>query len=397
MLIKKKVIIFIILSNLIALVLIYFAFKLIISTAYTKIELDNSAKNIERIMNAIDTRVSYIKAFNKDYAMWDDTYEFISTQDPAYVDSNLTIDIFKTFRINFVVFINPEGNIVYSKAVDSNAENYADLPIGLVNYIFKDAPLINHNTTDSVIKGVLNLERDNIIISSLPVTHSDGSGPINGTLLFGRYIDAAEIAYLKGITNFDFNIYSYKQLQANLTATLGVYEGQKDLYITPKDRDYLVGYKLQRDIFGKPALVVQALLPRQLEREGIRTFSVLMVFILLIGVIFSTCGIVFLNKNILKRINSLSTQVNQIKNTKSKVKIEGKDEVSTLAANINKMIDEIESTSSELKSVNDLLVNKTMDLEKINKLLIGREVKMTELKERIRELEGSLGNDTVNK
>ncbi len=57
------------------------------------------------------------------------------------------------------------------------------------------------------------------------------------------------------------------------------------------------------------------------------------------------------------------------------------DEIDALAAGINMMIEEVKERTRELENRNE-------ELKQFNKMAIGRELKMIELKKRIKELEG---------
>ncbi len=59
------------------------------------------------------------------------------------------------------------------------------------------------------------------------------------------------------------------------------------------------------------------------------------------------------------------------------------DEIDALAAGINMMIEEVRERTKELEE-------KNRELERFNKLAVGRELKMIELKKRVKELESQL-------
>ena len=79
----------------------------------------------------------------------------------------------------------------------------------------------------------------------------------------------------------------------------------------------------------------------------------------------------------------------------TKIGIDSKDEVGELATafsqmtnNLKKSRDEIEKYSQTLEERTRELETKIDELQKYKKVIVGRELKMVELKNKIRELEG---------
>lgn len=57
----------------------------------------------------------------RDWAQWDDTYAFVKTRDPAYVESNLTPAILADLEMDLMVILNTEGEVVWGRASDELA------------------------------------------------------------------------------------------------------------------------------------------------------------------------------------------------------------------------------------------------------------------------------------
>jgi len=128
----------------------------------------------------------------------------------------------------------------------------------------------------------------------------------------------------------------------------------------------------------------------------------LMVKILLV-LIFSFSIIIILlfifYRNISHPINKLInfTTIIGMGNLNEKIDVKSKDEISELALSINKMVKDLKESTISKKELEKQVKDKTKELqlkvdelEKFNKLTVGRELKMIELKKRIKELESQL-------
>ena len=96
-----------------------------------------------------------------------------------------------------------------------------------------------------------------------------------------------------------------------------------------------------------------------------------------------------------KRMNELLEVIQKIAAGDLTVNVslsENQDEIDALATGINLMIEEIKIKEDDLKESKESLLSKVNELEKFNKLVIRRELKMIELKKRVKELEEKLRN-----
>jgi methyl-accepting chemotaxis protein len=114
-------------------------------------------------------------------------------------------------------------------------------------------------------------------------------------------------------------------------------------------------------------------------------------------VFFGIVMIVLIEKTIIQRLTLVKKQTFEIgksKDLSKRIAVTGDDEIASLSRSINTMLDDLknsESTKVEVMKSNAEMSNKLserlLEMEKINTLMVGREIKMIELKRRIKELE----------
>ena len=78
--------------------------------------------NLERGMKAVENDATNLGLFVSDWASWDDTYQFIEDENFRYIESNLVDETFTGSNINFILYLDTEGNIIYFKGVDFKEE-----------------------------------------------------------------------------------------------------------------------------------------------------------------------------------------------------------------------------------------------------------------------------------
>ncbi|HEX8994348.1 MAG TPA: HAMP domain-containing protein [Candidatus Paceibacterota bacterium] len=121
--------------------------------------------------------------------------------------------------------------------------------------------------------------------------------------------------------------------------------------------------------------------------------GVLLIFIV---IVVSTVAIAAVMLRGLQSITAAAEKVSA-NDLSARAAVETKDEIGILAQSFNKMLDDVEKSQQELhaaktqlQEVNSDMRTKLVELEKFKALTIGRELKMIELKEKMKELEEKL-------
>ncbi len=131
-----------------------------------------------------------------DWAVWDETYKFIKGANKDYVEANLTPKVLATLKVNLALFIQPSGQIVFGTGFDLIREKQIPIPEALRTHLSSQDLLLQHPSTESSLAGIMLLPEGLMLISSRPILTGESKGPVGGTLVFGRFIDAEVIAKL---------------------------------------------------------------------------------------------------------------------------------------------------------------------------------------------------------
>lgn len=121
---------------------------------------------------------------------------------------------------------------------------------------------------------------------------NEGKGPIRGTLIFGRFLDAAFTAKLSRISRLPVSLYAVtdKKLPPDFQAvrdSLG-----DSIIVRPLSEQIIAGYTLLPDIYGKPAVILRVEVPREIYYQGENSLRYLIASLLIAGLVFG--GIILL-------------------------------------------------------------------------------------------------------
>ena len=330
--------------------LLYIITNFILIGSYDTLEEQDTLMNTERARDALKNDINRLSIAVGDWAPWDDTYTFIQDGNKKYIESNFGTSTMTNLKVNFVLFYNNSGHLVYGAGFDlKNGENIP-IPISFRSEMSTNNILLNHTSLESSISGIMMLPEGPILIASNPIITSDHNGPIRGTLIMGSFLD---IEKLSNITHLSL---SFRQInsQNNIDywSEIQMLSKEKPILVQPINNEIIAGYALLDDIEGNPAIVLKAEMPRGIHKQGENTMGYLVLSIIGAGLVFGVVTIFLLEKNMLSRLAFLSSNVSAIGasgNHSLRVSMPGKDELSNLANDINGMLEKLEKAEEENK------------------------------------------------
>ena len=295
-----------------------------------------------------------------DWSAWDDTYTFIEDTNKAYIQTNLVPAQLAALRVNLMVYVNTSGQIVYGTGFDLKNRVYKPVPKALRDRLSRGDLLLQHSNLTTKQTGILVLPEGPIWITSQPILTSKAEGPIRGSLIIGRHLDASEIERLHQIARLPLSVYrvndakmpaDFKQMSRRLS-------NKTPILAHPLSEDAIGGYTLLNDIYGKPALILRVDIPRVTYQTGKESQLYLIVSVLVGGVIFGGVTLLLMEQEVLSRLARLSADVRRISQSSDpsmRVQILGTDELPMLANTINGMLEALEQSQKEITTLNDRL------------------------------------------
>jgi PAS domain S-box-containing protein len=349
---KKTLSIFVILLALVLVVISIF-FSTILLASYSDLEVQYIEKDLNQAVNKLNDEFSTLSSIVSDWAPWDDTYNFVNGNDPEYITSNLLVPGFDNLNLNLIVMTNNKGEVVFSGAYDLVNKVVVPAPPFFVGPLDLNSPLMNMSNPHSIMAGILMLPEDPMILVSQPIVRSDFSGQPQGVVIMGRYLDKAEISRLSILTqpSLAFIRTDDPALSPDLVASIRETRRSKPGIIRQLNGEEIAGYVLIKDIYGNDTLVLRITEARDIYHQGLDTTVQVLLIILFSGAFLGLVVIILLDRVLLKRMSSLATQVYMIGKSgsiKGHVAVEGDDELSGLAIEINRMLDTIEKFQKEL-------------------------------------------------
>lgn len=344
-------------------------FTILLNTVYLKSFKDLEEANIERNIEIVNKEIQYnlkgLAGTSLDWARWDDTYLFAQGLNETYIETNLVDENFKMYGVDIILFTDNSGRILYGKQKHFETEEIMEIEQVALDIFFHSSILGSENpelyfNDIVVVKGIP------MIIDARPILKTDGSGTVQGNVIFGRFMDKQLINEISNKLSLGISLELVSKVDFD---KLNLASGQW-IEIPSESEDYNVRNYYISDFSGMYYTKITVKIPRDVIMVG---YNSIKVFIIIVPLVFTFILVVLwtvLNKLVLSRIINLNKQVIQISEGKSvsaRIHVDDKmDEISRLSLGINSMLDGLESLQDEISEVNNLLEAKV--LERTNEL-----------------------------
>lgn len=329
----------------------------IVLYGFKNVESGYVKDNLERVTNAISYNISGLDLTATDYANWDDSYDYMVNPNPHYVDSNFIDTTIASLQANMMLLIGLSGKIAVQKSYDLEKKTDVPLPTELLKYFKPDGDFMKRAVDG--LAGIMLLPEGPLLFAARPVLTSKKEGPPRGIFMIGRFLRTSLVAEFSRLTNLSISWLPIDALSPDKdwTEAKDFLFDEEPFYIKILNRKNIAGFTMVDDISGEPAFLIQVELPRDIYAQGIRNVKFLVASLLLIAFLFVLLSIIMLEKQVISRISRLSRDTGDIGvsgDITKRVHINGNDELSMLAVEINDMLASLEKLQNEVMRMSNI-------------------------------------------
>lgn len=327
--------------------------RYVILPGFLSLETDEATKNARRPEQAIQREIHHLTSFIHDWSAWDETYDFVVTNNPEYVESNIPYSTFQDNTLNMIYFSDTKGQIIWKGAYDlktKEAIEISEMPV----FFHEGHPLTSFQTSHKALKdvkisGIYMTEKFPLLVASRPVLNNDNKGPIRGTVIMGRFLTPDILQNLIRQTEVSFKVIPVNQFtDKSIVQRL---QSDKKNYIEVVNDNTLYAYALIRDITEKPALVIKSTIDRKIARKGFETLRYTLISNILLGICLLISFTIILHITIIKPvlfITKHTLSVGSTGNLYSRLNMQRKDEIGAFANRLDTMLEQLADARNRL-------------------------------------------------
>ena len=373
--IRLRTLLFLGLSFLILLALQIITSDIVVLRGFSDLDFEHARRNVARAADELNDMLSRLSATASDWAYWDNTYHFVKNLDETYVRKNFGPEVLINLGLNFMLFFDRSGRLVFAKSIALPGGDENALPEDILIRLQPERLAGILQQSHGSKSGLLKTSYFPALVALRPILKSDGSGPSTGTLGVGRFLDPLELRRISELTDLDFSLQDMQAaaLPEDLkTKPDAPTEAKETIRVHPVDGHMIEGYTLLEDLFSDTAFLLKVRTQQRYLQHGKTTIIYYSIFLIAIGLTFTALIMFILGKSVLSPLVSLSRQVKKIStldDLSRRIPIKGRDEFSQLAESINAMLDHLSERALELKDTNERLNREIMVRKKAERAL----------------------------
>ncbi|MFC3292975.1 sensor domain-containing diguanylate cyclase [Modicisalibacter luteus] len=211
---------------------------------------------LDRLERTMDSDRLALLAMVKDWATWDDTYNFMQGKHTSYTKSNFSRIMFEDMNYQFMLFFATDGSIQWTAGIDPVSDAYASCPgtVGACAWAENTAkrlrPLVRYRPDEGM--AYMDITPQPVFIALYPILRTDESGPPQGWLAQIRLLDEKWQAHVENQTGLPVVLRSASQEDLRQGLRLD----------RPNDHLMTISRPITR-VPGSESLLLQSHLPRK--------------------------------------------------------------------------------------------------------------------------------------
>jgi len=326
------------------------------------LDRDAAGRDMERVVYALSREVEHLSLLCTDWGIWDDTYDFLATRSPDYIDANLGFDTFANVDVELIAMYDAEGRLFWGRFWDTEEEELL-MGDGGGEPVPPFRELLPAADSAQAAHGLVGTAAGLTLLASQPVLPSSGEGAPRGTIIMGRRVEAPLLETIARNTRVDVS----QETIAAATKTPDTYRVHSAdpewagavIAIGPVEGGAVSSLAAIPDVSGRPALGLRAATPSTVTTEGQRAVRWATIAVaVLVAVLLGAVALV-LERLVGRRIVRLSADVSAAsldEGTPPCVREEGSDEIASLARVINRTFSALQEALLALRASQARLV-----------------------------------------
>ncbi|HNX51518.1 MAG TPA: CHASE4 domain-containing protein, partial [Thermoanaerobaculaceae bacterium] len=334
-------------------VALYGSLRAITHSRFADLEAREVTRDVERAAAGLRREIDGIETLCSDWAQWNDTYRFMVEDSSEFVDTNLVLASVANLDLDAIVFVRPNGEVRHAVGLNRGRTALQPVPPELVAAL-ADSRTFGLTMENPRRSGLVTLPGDVMEVAARAILTSEARGPSRGTLIMGRFMTSEGIRRLGTSLRLSISAQRFSEpLAAPDAINHAALESATIPVVVPMDRNRVCGLTVLRDLAGKPSVILRVEEPRTVFRHGMETTRNLLLALVLATCLIAGVVLLLLEHSVLAPLASLGSALESIAASGSpsgRVPVEGRDELATVAKQVNTMLEALETSRERLQA-----------------------------------------------
>lgn len=284
----------------------------------------------DRILALLRDDLEQLGVLVRDWAWWDDSYDFVRDRNTTYMQSNLLPETFDSLGLSAIAILDAENIPLFAFESEAGlAQELSDLPLRIPTGIPADG-----------LSGILRLGKSLHMAVAHRVLRSDGSGPPEGVLIMARPLDRTR-----------WDRYSVL-LGVDVSGSEAEEDREDSVTVDSLGKARVV--RVLRDIAGRPVGAASGTISSafyEFESRALTGYAAVL------ASVFGLVGLVSLfvfDHMVFRSLRSIVSQLAEIEAGRipdSRILVRHQDEIGTLAGAMNTVLDALNARIREREAL----------------------------------------------
>ncbi len=355
-------------------ILIYLVLRIVLLNSFSTLEREQNLLDLSRAVNDFHDGANNLSDSLAAWSSWDDSYQFMQDGNSDYISTNMTDYAFQSISVNLMMFVNNANQIVYIKAVGIDSTDGSSFEQAFKTYI-EQAGRVDYLTNVEENTGIIGVGDVALLVATRPVLHSDGSGPADGVMLWGRVVTSAELTAMSTSLQMSLELHTLgaSTMPGDFQAARSILTPDSPQTVIPVDATTLNSYALMKDIFGQPAFILKITQGRQIYQRGRASLLDFTTALIVLGIVTVVSVLLLMERLVLAPLAHLSKRVSQIgvnDDFSIRLPVSGHDELAQLASTINTTLNTVFRSQRTLRTLIDNLPDNVFVKDSSSRIII---------------------------
>jgi signal transduction histidine kinase/CheY-like chemotaxis protein len=352
----KKIVLIVLGVSAVSLLLTGVALRTVVYPMFDTLQMREADGDLARVELALDAVASVVDSINLDWSEWDVTYEFVQGKNPEFEQENLYGHTFLEIEIDLMLFYDAEGQLFAGWFMDRESSEFTPLDEILISPLAPDDPMMRHEDPRGSARGLLRTRRGPMVVASRPILTTLGDGPIMGSMIFGRLLDASRIETLEQQTETSFALTLLAEEAASETAVQEAALSAPGRPRRSQDGELLLSYRALPDVYGEPTYLLRVETPREIAAVGGHAISLTALFFAVTALFPVACLWLLFRRLVVTPVGALTRHILEMRERRDlsrRLGLDRGDEIGTLAGQFDSLTADLEEARREMAASRD--------------------------------------------
>ncbi len=264
---------------------------------FKQLEQQDVLAKIGQVERALATDLNQIAAFNRDYAEWNDAFEFVKDRAPDFPDSNFVAETLAGMVADVVWIADADGKDLYSGILAGEGLNARIITPAPQQILATLRPL---RTQTSALRArpsterLLHLDGRLAAFSGMEITNSEGTVSSGAVMFFARFVNAGMVQRISETSALPAELLLPNSTSVIRNAELTQWArsaNAKPAMLPLSDADQVSGVAMLRELNGSPAIILRTHVDRDILTTGKRNTWAMVTAVagLVLAFVIATC------------------------------------------------------------------------------------------------------------